>query len=67
MKAIPVMLEKNVLTPLDLLRAAVLSVMFAPMMIRIGSNLSDSPFRDLLGPKSWTFENEPLIGLHRLR
>ena len=37
------MQEKNASTPLDLLRAAVLSVMFAPMMIRIGSSLSNSP------------------------
>ena len=38
-----VMQEKNASTPLDLLRVAVLSVMFAPMMIRIGSSLSNSP------------------------
>ena len=54
MKAIPVMLEKNVSTPLDLLRAAVLSVMFAPMMIRIGSNLSDSP---VSGPPRSEYRN----------
>ena len=38
-----VMQEKNASTPLDLLRAAVLSVMFVPMMIRIGSSLSNNP------------------------
>lgn len=36
------MQEKNASTPLDLIRVAVLSVMFAPMMIRIGSSLSNS-------------------------
>ena len=55
-----VMQEKNASTPLDLLRAAVLSVMFVPMMIRIGSSLSNNPvLKQLRTPRPRTFEDEP--------
>ena len=50
-----VMQEKNASTPLDLSSAAVLSVIFAPMMIRNGSYLRYWISAD--GPR--TFENEP--------
>ena len=42
------MQEKNASTPLDLSSVAVLSVMFAPMMIRIGS-YQTAPFLDISG------------------